>query len=78
MGARRVRVLFWRPGEAEAAHNVWADLDAEAGELTLLHDYGEDLRPAPGWAVAAGPERYEVSRVDGRVLALAPSRSGGA
>lgn len=70
MATRRVRALFFRPGEAEWASSVWVDVDAAEGTVTLQHDYGADLSPGPGWEVAAGGARYEVRSVAGRVLTV--------
>ncbi len=73
MAARRVRALFYHPDTNPdvPTANVWVDLDAAAGTVTLLHDYGADLAPVVGWTVTADGKRYGVSGVSGLVLSVA-------
>ena len=77
MAVMRVRVVFFRPDEFEAVASVWADLDAANLTLTMLHDYGADLTPAPGWTIIMGAparvgglQRFAVTSVNGRVLGV--------
>ncbi len=73
MAAKRVRALFFKPGTNpdNPDFNVWVDLDAAAGTVTLLHDYGADLKPEAGWDVRADGKRYGVGSVSGLVLSVA-------
>ncbi len=67
---KRVRVTFFPPGAEDHVAGAWADLaPCEGGfTLTLLHDYGNDLKPEPGWEARGRAGRFLVRDVKGRVL----------
>lgn len=70
--AKRVRALFFKPGwdPDKPDFNVWVDFLAP-DKVTLLHDYGADLRPEAGWHVAFDGKHYEVTDRLGLVLTVA-------
>lgn len=74
---KRIRAIFQAPPAWEAVANVWVQDDTTASPptISLLHDYGEDLKPAIGWHLEIG-EHFEITKVNGLTLTLVPLAQG--
>ncbi len=77
---RRVRVLFYLPGQTDPTANLWVDvLPEEGGEtlVSLLHDY-PDFHPEPGWRIEGAGPPLTILSASGRALTCALAHGGDA
>ncbi len=70
---KQVRITLRPPGDA-APFSVWAEQEGDA-VFRLLYDYGDDLRPQPGWLLDCRAGAFAVRSVEGRLLTCDPRQA---